>query len=114
MPHYLVQAAYTSEAIQALIKNPQSRTDAVRAAVEKLGGQLVGNWASFGDYDTVVIVDMPSNIEAAAIALAVSGGGSCKSVKTTPLLSAAEALEAMKRAGGSGYHPVAAAAASAK
>jgi uncharacterized protein with GYD domain len=110
MPQYLIQVAYTSEAIQALIKHPQSRSEVVRAAVEKLGGQVVGNWASFGDYDTIVIVEMPSNIEAAAIALAVSGGGSCKSVKTTPLLTVAETLEAMKRAGGSGYQPVAAAA----
>jgi uncharacterized protein with GYD domain len=110
MPQYLIQSAYTHEAIHALIKHPQSRTEVVKSAVEKLGGQLIGSWASFGDYDTVVIVDMPSNIEAAAIALAVGGGGSCKSVKTTPLLSAAEALEAMKRAAGSVYQPVAAVA----
>ena len=111
MPQYLIQVAYTSEAIQTLIKHPQSRTEVVRASVEKLGGQLIGNWASFGEYDTIVIVDMPSNIEASAIALAVAGGGSCKSVKTTPLLSAAETLEAVKRAAGSGYQPVSAAAA---
>jgi uncharacterized protein with GYD domain len=114
MPHYLIQAAYTPEAVQALIRNPQNRTEIVRAAVENMGGKLIGNWAAFGDYDTIVIVDLPSNVDAAAIALAVAAGGSCKAVKTTPLLSTEEALEAIKRAGSSGYKPIAASAAGAK
>jgi uncharacterized protein with GYD domain len=110
MPHYLIQAAYTTEALQALVKTQQNRTEAVRLAVEQMGGKLVGNWAAFGDYDTIVILEMPSNVDAAAIAIAVAAGGSCKAVKTTPLLSTEEALEAIKRAGGSGYKPVASAA----
>jgi hypothetical protein len=39
--------------------------------------------------------------------MAISAGGSCKSVKTTPLLSVDEGLTAMKKAGGSGYKAVA-------
>jgi uncharacterized protein with GYD domain len=111
MPHYLIQAAYTPEAFQSLVRNPQNRTEVVRSAVEHMGGKLVGNWAAFGDYDTIVIVDMPSNVDAAAIAIAVAAGGSCKAIKTTPLLSTEEALEATKRAGTAGYKPVASAAA---
>jgi uncharacterized protein with GYD domain len=114
MPHYLIQTAYTSEAFQALVRAPQNRTEIVRSAVEHLGGKLVGNWASFGDYDSIVIVEMPSNVDAAALAMAVAAGGSCKAVKTTPLLSTEEALEAIKRAGSAGYKPVAASAAAAK
>jgi uncharacterized protein with GYD domain len=110
MPHYLLQAAYTPEAFQALVKTQQNRTEIIRSAVEHMGGKLVGNWASFGDYDTIVIVEMPSNVDAAAIAIAVAAGGSCKAIKTTPLLSTEEALEAIRRAGGSGYTSVAAAA----
>jgi len=111
MPQYLIQTAYTSEAVQSLVKSQQNRADVVRSAVEHMGGKLIGSWASFGDFDSVVVVDMPSNIDAAAIALAVQAGGSCKTVKTTPLLSSAEAIEALKRAAGSAYRPVAAAAA---
>jgi len=46
MPQYLIQAAYTSEALQALIKNPHGRTEVVRAAIEHLGGKLIGGWAA--------------------------------------------------------------------
>ena len=58
---------------------------------------------SFGDYDIVALLDMPDNTSAAAFAIAASGGGSCKTVKTTPLLSVEEGTEAMKKAGSSGY-----------
>jgi hypothetical protein len=33
-------------------------------------------------------------------------GGACPDVKTTPLLSIAEGLEAMKKAGSSGFMPI--------
>lgn len=38
MPHYLHQVAYTSDSWKALIAQPQNRVDAVRHAIEKLGG----------------------------------------------------------------------------
>ena len=107
MPSYLVQVAYTSEATAALLKKPHDRSSVVAKAVEKLGGSLKGAWLCFGDYDTVVVVDMPDNVSAAAFALAISAGGSCKTVKTTPLMSVDDGITAMKKAGGSGYKPVA-------
>lgn len=40
MPHYLIQVAYNESALQALVKNPQDRIEAVRPAVENLGGKI--------------------------------------------------------------------------
>ena len=106
MPSYLLQASYSSEALAALMKKPQNRTEVVRKAVEKVGGTLTGLWLSFGDHDVVAIFEMPDNISAAALALAVGAGGTVKNVKTTPLLSVEEGLAAMKKGAGSGYKPV--------
>jgi len=106
MPSYLVQVAYTSDAMAAMIKKPHDRASVVGKAVAKLGGSLREAWLTFGDYDTVVLVEMPDNVSAAAFAMAVSAGGSCSAVKTTPLLSIEEGITAMKKAGGSGYKPV--------
>ncbi|MFZ3246601.1 MAG: GYD domain-containing protein [Candidatus Acidiferrales bacterium] len=103
MPHSLVQVAYNSETWQALIKNPQDRIEAVRPAVENLGGKIKEGWFAFGDYDAVVITKMPDNVAASAIAIAFAAGGSCKSVKTAPLMSSAEAVEALKKASRAGY-----------
>jgi len=103
MPHYLAQVGYTSEGWQAVIRDPEGRQQMVRNAVEKLGGKVLHTWFAFGDYDVVGIAEMPDNVAAAALAMAVAAGGACRSVKTTPLLSTAEALDAMKKAGQSGY-----------
>jgi uncharacterized protein with GYD domain len=105
MPSYLVQVAYTPETMAALIKKPQDRAEAVRKPIEKLGGKLVGGWLCFGDYDVVIVIDMPDNTSAAAFAMAISAGGACKSVKTTTLIGIDEGLAAMKKAGTTGYKP---------
>lgn len=39
MPHYLQQVAYSQEGWAALVANPQNRIEAVRPAIEKLGGK---------------------------------------------------------------------------
>jgi uncharacterized protein with GYD domain len=111
MPLYLTQVAYTQESWQALIKNPQNRMDAIRPAIEKLGGTVINGYFAFGDYDIVAITEMPDNVSAAAIAIAFAAGGSCKSVRTTPLLTTAEGVEALKKAAETGYRPIGAASA---
>ena len=106
MPSYMLQLSYSAEAWAALIKNPQDRVKAVNKVVGKLGGKVEAFWASFGDHDLVGVIDMPDNVSAAAFAVSIAAGGACKNVKTTPLLSIEEAVEAMKKAGKSGYKPV--------
>jgi uncharacterized protein with GYD domain len=113
MPFYLHQVAYNSEALSRLIANPQDRLEAVRGPVEKLGGHIKDSYFAFGDYDAVLITEMPDNVSAAAIALAFAAGGALRTCKTTALLSAAETLEAMRKAGSSGYKSITAAAAAA-
>ena len=109
MPTYLLQASYTPEAWKALIQNPQNRLEAIRPAIERLGGRIVTGWFAFGDYDALVITEFPTNVEAAAIAVAIAAGGACKNVKTTPLLSGEEAVQAIKKAASSGYRAATAA-----
>jgi uncharacterized protein with GYD domain len=105
MPHYLHQVAYSREGWQALVKHPQNRVEAIKPAIEKLGGKIKSAWFAFGEYDVVVFSEMPDNVNAAAIAMAFAAGGACKAVQTTVLLSVEEAVEAMKKASQSGYQP---------
>ena len=106
MAHYLLQLSYKPEAWAAMIKNPQDRAQAVETAVQKLGGKMERFWLSFGEYDIVGIVEMPDNVAAAAFAMAIGAGGACMNVKTTPLLSTHDGVEAMKKAATCGYKPV--------
>lgn len=103
MPHYLVQVAYNENAWQALIKNPHDRMEAVRPAIESLGGKIKEGYFAFGDYDAVLIAEMPDNVAASAMAIAFAAGGACRNVKTTPLMTSAEAVESLKKASRTGY-----------
>ncbi|MGB7435457.1 MAG: GYD domain-containing protein [Candidatus Acidiferrum sp.] len=111
MPFYLHEVSYTPEALARLIANPQDRFEAVRGPIEKLGGKIKDSYFAFGQYDAVLITEMPNNVSAAAIALAFSAGGALRNCQTTPLMTNAEALEAMRKAGSCGYKPIAAGAA---
>ena len=106
MAQYLVQVSYTPEAWAAFVKNPQDRSKSLEGPLAKLGGKIDHYWMAFGDYDAVSIVTMPDNVSAAALAIAASAGGACKAIKTTPLMSIQEGLEAMKKAASSGYRAV--------
>jgi uncharacterized protein with GYD domain len=105
MSHYLLQVAYTPQAWAAMIKNPQDRVQALKPVLDKMGGKVESAYFAFGDYDLVAIFEMPGNAEAAAFSLAAAAGGAVKSIKTTPLLTTAEGLDAMRKAAASGYTP---------
>lgn len=106
MPTYMLQVAYTPEMIKTAIGNPKDRTQHINQVIENLGGTMHGMWFSFGEYDVVGFYEMPDNESAAALALAIAGGGAVKSIKTTPLLSEAEAIAGLYKAQECGYAPM--------
>ena len=105
MPRYLYQLAYTSDSWATQLKDPQNRVEKVRGSIEQLGGKVVDAYYTFGEYDILVIMDMPDNVSASAFALAVAAGGAAKAAKTTPLMSIDEGIEAMRKGAGSSYKP---------
>ena len=105
MAHYLIQASYTQGGITDLIKNPQDRAAAVRPVVERMGGKLEAFYYAFGDCDVVILAELPDNASMAALSMAVGAAVAVSTFKTTSLLTMDEAVEAMKKAGGTGYRP---------
>ena len=99
MAIYLVQAAYTTEALAAMAKNPQDRSVPVRELVQKLGGQLMGFYYCLGAYDVVGLAELPDDTSASAFALAAISPGHLKTFKTTKLFTVEETMEAMRKAG---------------
>lgn len=105
MPHYMIQAAYTPEAWAGMVKQPQDRSRAIRPMIKNLKGRVIHFYNSFGEYDVVLIAEMPDNDSAAAAAIAAASGGALKAVKTTPLMTAQEGLSAMRKAKRMRYQP---------
>jgi uncharacterized protein with GYD domain len=105
MALYLLQVAYTPEAWAVQLHNPLDRREAVSPVVERLGGHIESAYYAFGDYDVILIIEMPDNVSAAAFSLAVSAGRAVKAIKTTPLLTIEDGIAAMQKATGAGYRP---------
>ena len=49
MALYLIQGAYTAEAIATMAKHPQDRSVPVRELTQKLGGRLLGFYFCYGE-----------------------------------------------------------------
>jgi uncharacterized protein with GYD domain len=105
MAVYALQTAYTSVGWAALLKDPQNRMEAVKPVVQRLGGGIVDGWLTFGEYDVLLICQMPDNVSATALSMAISAGGAVKAVKTTPLMTFEEGIEALKKAKVAEYAP---------
>jgi uncharacterized protein with GYD domain len=96
MPKYLIQARYTSEGLQGLVKDSASgRRADVQAAVTALGGKVEAFYYVFGDDDVVSILDLPNSTKAAALSLNISASGAVR-VRTTPLLTVEDVDQALE------------------
>ena len=101
----MYQATYTAESVAAQIREPQDRIEAVRPAIEALGGKVLAGGYPFGEYDVLAVYEAPDDTAAAAFALAIAAGGAVKSAKTTRLLTGQEWMESLRKAEGSQYRP---------
>ena len=105
MPLYLGRFSYTTDAMKALLSDPQDRSAAAREVAESLGGKLLGFWYAFGEFDGVFLMEAPDNASAAALAMAIGAGGALSDVETTVLLDMDEAQDAMRKAAAATYRP---------
>jgi uncharacterized protein with GYD domain len=102
---FLGRFRYSSDAMKAMMANPQDRSAAAREVADSLGGKLEGFWFAFGEYDGVYLMDAPDHASAAAVAMAIGSSGAISDVETTVLLDMDEAQEAMRKAAAATYHP---------
>jgi uncharacterized protein with GYD domain len=88
MAKYLVEARYTAEGAKGLAREGGTgRRAAAAKAVEGLGGKVESFYYAFGDVDAYVIFDVPDNVSAAALSLAVGQSGGINT-KTVVLINA--------------------------
>lgn len=76
MPMYLMEARFTAKGMHGVKQEGgTSREQAVRKAVESLGGRLESFHFAFGSKDTYTVLELPDNESAAALSAAVSSSG---------------------------------------
>jgi uncharacterized protein with GYD domain len=90
VPRYMIVASYTAQGEQGLLsKGGSARRTSVTEMVNKLGGSVETFDFAFGKDDVFVICELPDNVTAAAIGLAVGASG-LTTVRTVVLLTPEE------------------------
>ena len=97
MAKYMFTARYTAEGAKGLVRDGgTARVAAVEKACAAAGGRLESMHFAFGGIDAYVIADLPDNVAAAALALAVNQAGGA-ATNTVVLMTAAEVDAAAKK-----------------
>ena len=81
MSHYILLLNWTDQGIRN-VKDTIKRADAFRSYLEKKGGKLTDIFYTFGQYDLVMIVELPNDNEAMSVLL---GTGSLGNIRSTTL-----------------------------
>ena len=103
MAKYLVSASYVGDGIKGLVKDGgTARKAAAAKAIKSVGGKMEAFYFAFGDDDAYIVADLPDNIAASALAIAINASGAVK-CRTTVLLTPEEVDEAVKKA--TSYRP---------
>jgi uncharacterized protein with GYD domain len=97
MPKYLCQGSYTKDGLQGLLKEGGSKRRAmVERLAQEMGGTMEAFYFAFGGDDFHIILDLPSNVDMAAVALVANASGTVKS-RITVLLTPEELDQATKK-----------------
>ena len=99
MTFYLTRGKVSQDTMDALVQKPQDRLITMTRVLRDIGGRLHYYFFCFGEYDIILLYELPDNVSAAALAMALTASGSVTEVDTTVLLTMEEAIDAMKVAG---------------
>jgi len=89
MSKFALFFSYTPQTWAKMITNPKDRTGAVRELASALGGSVEAFYYMFGERDGFVVLDLPDDTDAAAVALGVNSTGAFDSVQTHVLIEPA-------------------------
>ena len=98
MAYYLWRGRMSKGSLEAMVKNPHSRTEAAAAIIEAAGGKLHHYFFALGDDDIVLITEFPDNASIAAVSMAAGSTGAVEGMKSTALLTMDETVIAMQKA----------------
>lgn len=78
MVTYVMLLNWTDQGIRN-VKDSPKRLDAVKKLAKDLGGEVKSFYMTLGQYDLVLILDMPNNDKQAAFALKLGSSGNVRS-----------------------------------
>lgn len=77
METYITLVNYTGEGVQHMDESPD-RLDAAREVAASMGGELTHFFLTMGQYDAVVLMEMPDAETATQVGITIAGGGAVR------------------------------------
>ena len=105
MARYLIELATTTEGARGIQKNPEDRSEAVRPLFEAAGCKLEQYYMSLSGNMIYVIAESPDQYSLYAVLTVVQAGGAVSSIKSTPIVTASEAVDVFKKSASLAYRP---------
>src|ERR1700730_14192330 len=99
MPLFITQGRFTREYIKGGLAKPEDRHAAIARLCEQVGGKLVLLHFTLGQYDFIVISEMPDAKAVSMLAFVAAGGGGIEGSVTTQAFTTAEARDMFAAAG---------------
>lgn len=97
MRKYLIRGTYNADGTKGLIQEGGSgRKNTISKLLADMGGKVEAFYYAFGEDDVVLIIELPDDITAAAVALRVNAAGMVR-ISMTVLLTAEDVDEATKK-----------------
>ena len=105
MTRYLIKETASSQAVAAIMKNPEDRAEVLRPIFESVGGKLEHYYVAYNENTVYLIAEIPDQESLAEIIWAFQAGGGPTSIKATPIMTFKEAVDVLKKAATLGYRP---------
>jgi uncharacterized protein with GYD domain len=94
LPHYILLINWTDQG-RSKIKESSDRYNSFKTSLEKIGGKVIGCYYTFGEYDVVIIMEVPNEEIVMSLMLKVGSVGNVKT-KTLKAFDVDEGLKIIK------------------
>ena len=105
MAKFAILFRFKGETVKGLIEHPSDRAAVVAKLCEGVGGRLDAYYLMFGEWDGLVIADVPDSRAGAAMSLAVSSSGAFAQLQTHELIESSEVAGVLATAATLTYTP---------
>ena len=88
-----------------MVSSPEDRSGVLTSLAEGAGGKVITFDYCFGEFDVVVILEMPNDTTMASLSMAIGASGAVTNLRTTVLIPAADGFAAAQKAKEISYRP---------
>lgn len=98
MTTYQIEVTYNADAWGAWIREPHSCAPKIEGVLSRLGGRLINFWWASGEFDSLLLVELPDAAALSTFKTFAASLGGISSLRAVPLLSDEEGVAAVARA----------------